>query len=828
MEKKAQTLIYLLRRDLRVADNPILHHLASTPNHGFTHLLPVYVFPSHQIEVSGFLKDGAVSPYPKALSPVGKFWRCGPLRAKFLAESVWDLKNSLENLQSGLAIRVGKTEDVVDHLLRHLRGSNAEVGAVWMTEEKSYEEVQEQQAIEAACSNHSVDFKLWQDEKYFIDDRDTGLEKPKDLPDIFTSYRKSQEPLRARPRATLKRPDRGSLPSMPDPSLIPAQADPFVMPDTLDDAIDRLVKPVQNFLSDPPPLPEVESAHPFQGGESRAHNRLTYLIKSGNMTNYKDTRDGLLGPDYSTKLSGYLAHGCITARWIHAEMLKFEDGTEPAYASGEGYGQGENKGTTAVRFELLWRDYMRLCTMKFGRKLFSLHGFGQIKKYTKQWKTADKTVADPYQDPSPDEIAEKIQRFLNGSTGLGLIDASQRELYHTGYTSNRARQNVASFFAKHLEIDWRYGAEWYEMMLVDHDVSSNWSNWQYVAGVGNDPRGEARIFNPVKQAFDYDKDGAYVRGWVPEIKGIRQLEHVFQASTADSEELEALGLINIPLVADPIKRIPFTVEQRPRGGRKSFAHRRGQGRGGRRGGGGGGNGANGGNGNAAFPGNNGGGGGGNGGNKAAAQWRGNGHTNGDGNETGPGGSGGNSSSEGQTIRAMNGRNPPVWQPSPVRRSRLSYPQPPRRDFGPPGSGHVLPPSDFPPLPGPQGPVWVRQEHNGGGPWYGNQGNRGGHGNYGGNPRMRGRGGYHHQPPTNPGYSNNMQQHNGADPAAHGQHGGGQVAPGPGGTQIGAFGPVYVFSPNGFTTMQSFFPHPPPPPPPGDYGPPPDGWPEGWR
>lgn len=81
-------------------------------------------------------------------------------------------------------------------------------------------------------------------------------------------------------------------------------------------------------------------------------------------------------------------------------------------------------------------------------------------------------------------------------------------------------------------IDWRYGAEWYECLLVDYDVSSNWANWQYVSGVGNDPRGENRIFNPVKQAFDYDRDitvpaeaggktkggGAYVRMWVPNSK----------------------------------------------------------------------------------------------------------------------------------------------------------------------------------------------------------------------------------------------------------------------------------------------------------------------
>ncbi len=92
-------LIYLFHRDLRVTDNPILHRLA-TAEHGFTHLLPVFVFPAHQMEVSGFIRDGSPSPYPEARSRVGRYWRCGPHRAKFVGETVWNLKQSLESLGS--------------------------------------------------------------------------------------------------------------------------------------------------------------------------------------------------------------------------------------------------------------------------------------------------------------------------------------------------------------------------------------------------------------------------------------------------------------------------------------------------------------------------------------------------------------------------------------------------------------------------------------------------------------------------------------------------------------------------------------------------------
>jgi deoxyribodipyrimidine photo-lyase len=165
-------LIYLLRRDLRVTDNPILHHLATAKDHGFTHLLPVYVFPSHQIELSGFLKDGEEnkSPYPPARSEVGKFWRCGPHRAKFQAESVWDLKHSLEELGSGLLIRVGKPSDVLQHLISHLKDQQPTPSAVWMTEEKSSEEIKDQKQLASVCKEAGVDFKLWADEKYYIDE----------------------------------------------------------------------------------------------------------------------------------------------------------------------------------------------------------------------------------------------------------------------------------------------------------------------------------------------------------------------------------------------------------------------------------------------------------------------------------------------------------------------------------------------------------------------------------------------------------------------------------------------------------------------------------
>ena len=297
------------------------------------------------------------------------------------------------------------------------------------------------------------------------------------------------------------------------------------------------------------------------------------------MSNYKDTRNGMLGLDFSTKLSAWLALGCITSRQIHEYLVNFETGKTELGKGARGYGRGENKGTAAVRFELLWRDYMRLCTRKFGPRLFRIEGFRNDASY-------------PWKHPSKDrDVQQKIDRFISGTTGTGLIDASMRELFLTGYTSNRARQNVASFLAKHLGIDWRVGAEWYESQLVDYDVSSNWGNWQYTSGVGNDPRGEARVFNPVKQAHDYDPQGEYVKNWVEELRPLDDPQVVFQAWKVPEDKKREVGLQGLQWVEDPLKRIQFNVGRgRGRGAIRGNGGKGGKAGGSRGGGGGGGGG----------------------------------------------------------------------------------------------------------------------------------------------------------------------------------------------------------------------------------------------
>jgi deoxyribodipyrimidine photo-lyase len=200
-----RVLLYILRRDVRLSDNPIFRAASANflktdactkPEHGsdnhirndsliqtqefpsFTHLLPIYIFPAEQVEVSGFLSDlKAESPYPKAQSRVAGFWRTGHHRAKFMAEGVWDLKEKLQNLGCGsdLQIRVGKTGDVVEHILqwyaeeKKAGRSAVDVAGIWMTVDEGIEEKKDEADVRRIAAERDLAFKVWADEKYYID-----------------------------------------------------------------------------------------------------------------------------------------------------------------------------------------------------------------------------------------------------------------------------------------------------------------------------------------------------------------------------------------------------------------------------------------------------------------------------------------------------------------------------------------------------------------------------------------------------------------------------------------------------------------------------------
>jgi len=289
---------------------------------------------------------------------------------------------------------------------------------------------------------------------------DVPFKNFREVPEVFTTFRKKCEQNcdvrdchslpNARPKSNLLS-DTGAIPSLPDLGLEDWEMDS-------------------------------RTAHPFHGGEDQAWERLQdYFFKTHNLATYKQTRNGMVGKDYSSKFSAFLACGNISARAIYHEVHRFEDKVE------------KNKDTYWMIFELTWRDYFKYISLKHGNKIFKIGG---IKNKHYDWHN-DKTA---------------FRKWSEGKTKYDLVNANMVELANTGFMSNRGRQNVASYWAKELHQDWRIGAAYFESMLVDYDVHSNWGNWMYNAGVGNDPRD--RRFNIPKQTKDYDADGKYRRHWL--------------------------------------------------------------------------------------------------------------------------------------------------------------------------------------------------------------------------------------------------------------------------------------------------------------------------
>ena len=245
----------------------------------------------------------------------------------------------------------------------------------------------------------------------------------------------------------------------------------------------------------------------YETDVSPARQRLEqYIFTDRSILTYKETRNGLGPGDYSSRLSKWLAVGALSTSEVGSMILQFEEKV------------AKNDSTYWLLFELLWRDFFHFLTLSIGTQTFYPSGFlgrrspGLKDSLPWYFHASNEPMRFDHGDGSL--IASYWQRFRDwagGQTGATFVDTMMRELYFTGELSNRGRQCAASFLIHDLHLPWWWGAQWFEHLLLDYDVSSNWGNWAYIAGVGADPR-PVRKFNLKLQAERYDPDGAY-RQW---------------------------------------------------------------------------------------------------------------------------------------------------------------------------------------------------------------------------------------------------------------------------------------------------------------------------
>lgn len=391
------------------------------------------------------------------------FPKLGAFRAKFLIESLVDLRQRLRAHGCDLLIAHGKPEEILPDLARRTGA-----GCVYMHREVTAEETAVEAAVERALLPLGVPMeRFWGSTLFHIDDLSTPVAA---MPEVFTAFRKQTEKLtRVRP-------------TLPEPAGI------WPIPDTIGD-LGALPTLADWGLAQPPA--DERAVLPFTGGETAALQRLNAWIWQGDhLKTYKETRNGLIGADYSSKFSPYLAFGCLSPRLVYETVRTYEQQ------------RVANDSTYWLIFELIWRDFFRFIVRKHGNSVFRLSGMRGAPTFA---GGGGKKVSQ-YVD------WKAFTAWAEGRTGDSFVDANMRELRQTGFMSNRGRQNVASYLVHDLHLDWRMGAEWFESLLIDYDPCSNYGNWNYVAGVGNDPR-EDRYFNTRKQAAMYDPKEEYQKLW---------------------------------------------------------------------------------------------------------------------------------------------------------------------------------------------------------------------------------------------------------------------------------------------------------------------------
>ena len=377
------------------------------------------------------------------------FKKTDVFRTKFLIETVDNLKENLKKNNISLIIKIGDPVEELSNVITQHNISN-----IYLQKEWTKEEYDEEALLKSKLTN--VLFHSTYDQfLYHPDDVDNQF-----ISDVFTNFRKYCEKKVDVRNLTFNSSKLNSENLLKENYEVPS--------------LDQLG--FDDFILDN------RSAFNFSGGSDSAKERLDqYLWKSRKINYYKQTRNGLIGLDYSSKFSPWLANGSISPREIYWEIKEYEKDIL------------KNQSTYWLVFELIWRDYFKYISLKYGNKIFKIGGI--LEKHY-EWS---------------DDV-RIFKEWTEGRTVEPFVNANMIELNSTGWMSNRGRQNVASFLAKELKIDWRWGASYFESKLIDYDVHSNYGNWMYVSGVGNDPRD--RKFNIKFQAERYDPLNKYQNMWL--------------------------------------------------------------------------------------------------------------------------------------------------------------------------------------------------------------------------------------------------------------------------------------------------------------------------
>jgi len=509
------------RNDLRLLDNCLFHHPSLKRA---ASALCVYCLDRRQTGQSTW----------------GSHARLGKPRAQFLAESLLALDAALEKLGSKLVVLDSAPEDVLPELV----GEDGLL--IFQLEDTSEEQDVEASVVKrlpksAVVANHRGLTLHHPD--------DVGWQAKEDLPLPFGKFY-HETCCKITPRKELPAPQRGELPLPPACFESLLQGIPVVRCDAHALAACMNISPKEMCASRSArdaPMDDFVG----EGGEQAGLARLdAYCAATQGLANYHRSRNQLQGADGSSRLSPWLANGCLSPRTVYWKLRYIE--------KCKGFSRDQLTCVQKLIFQLCWRDYFRFYCTAFGKKVFFVRGPAQ------RWR--------PWR-----RDAEVEERWKAGRTGVPLVDALMRQLAQTGYITNRGRYIVACYLVHYLGIDWRVGADWFESLLVDHDVCINYGEWASMANVavdlgpryplglkGRGPTGGRRpgenggggdpwakgamvgdaVFDPWEQAENYDRSESFVRKWLPELQDVPK-------GQAHRPSTPVRGIYPAPLAASP-------------------------------------------------------------------------------------------------------------------------------------------------------------------------------------------------------------------------------------------------------------------------------------
>lgn len=432
MPEKQKINILWFGNDLRIRDNESLYKIMQED----LPFLSVYIFDETFFCSTQF-----------GFKKIGKF------RAKFLLETVSDLENNLKQKKIPFLKKIGQVQDIFKQISEDFK-----VEKIFCQREWTKEEIDIKNKIKTILPH----VKWIKSYSQLLLVPQFVKEKIDKIPLLFTTFRQKIE------KDFKIRKEFNSEYLVYNKSILDLKIN--------SDDISLQTLGFDEFEI------HQSTSFPFSGGETEGLQRLNhYFFETQNLSRYKETRNGLIDKDYSSKFSAWLANGSLSAVSVYHEIKKYEAEF------------GSNDSTYWLVFELLWRDFFKFTSMQFRDKIFHRNGI----------------LERDYEFKSD---ADFINQWINGQTDSDFINANMLEIKNTGWMSNRGRQNVASYLCKVLKQDWRIGATYFEEMLLDYDVHSNYGNWMYLAGVGNDPR--SRTFNAEKQAEQYDSQHKFRDLWL--------------------------------------------------------------------------------------------------------------------------------------------------------------------------------------------------------------------------------------------------------------------------------------------------------------------------